>query len=273
MSTNKTQITSTTSNNKVSDNKSVFGPLGKYAVVAVIMVSVIVTTAILLDKELNTDEDKVAAIDNEVAAANMVALKTTTRVEDSNAAASIAVTPETNKAQDTTGETSEVQAHQTKVAVAIEKDETIATVKETIADSSSYAEQVSNSVLATSTQTTAKIESTSTDTIAENSVQERQSQYVAGSQNQQWLAPIEAYKLEQKQYMTEMFTRIKALESKQLDRYKERQEKQIQRLREQTTQQQQLIETLVLRNQERFDMRAASMQRHQEKREQMLNRI
>lgn len=289
MSTKKTEITSTTTNNKVSDNKGVFGPLGKYAVVAVIMVSIIVTTAIVLDKELSTAEDKVATLENEVVATNAVDLKTTTKAENSNAAASIEAIPETSETQDTTelaeietgpvnvqasaGETREVQAHKTKVPVAVETNETIATVKETVTDSSSYAEQVSNAVPAISTQSTAKIESARADTKAENSVQERQSQSVADNQNKQWLTRIEAYKLEQKQHMTEMFTRVKSLESKQLDRYKSHQEKQIQRLREQITQQQQMIETLVLRNQERFDMRAASMQHHQKKREQMLNRI
>ena len=291
MSTNKTEITSTTTKNKVNDNKAVFGPLGKYAVVAVIMVSLIVTTAIVLDKELSTEEDKVATLENEVAATNAVDSETTAKVEHSEAAASITAAPETSEAQDTTelaeietgaahvqasaGETGEVQAHETKVKVpvAVETNETIATVKETVADSSSYTEQTSNAVPAISTQTTAKIESTRTDTEAKNSVQESQSQSVADNQYKQWLSRIEAYKLEQKQHMTERLTRIKSLESEQLDQYKARQEKQIERLREQIAQQQQVIETLILRNQERFDMRAASMQRHQARREQMLNRI
>ena len=51
-----------------SDNKAVFGPLGKYAAIAVIMVSIIVTTAIMLDRQLNTVEQEIATIENEVAA-------------------------------------------------------------------------------------------------------------------------------------------------------------------------------------------------------------
>jgi hypothetical protein len=289
MSTKKTEITSTTTRNKVNDNKAVFGPLGKYAVVAVIMVGLIVTTAIVLDKELGTAEEKLAAVENEVAATNAVDSETTEKVEHSEAAASITVAAETSEAQDTTelaeietgaahvqassGETGEVQVHETKAPIAVETNETIATVKETVADSSSYTEQASNAVPAISTQTTAKIESARTDTKAKNSFQERQSQSVADNQYKQWPSRIEAYKLEQKQHMTERLTRIKSLESEQLDQYKVRQEKQIERLREQITQQQQMIETLILRNQERFDMRAASMQRHQARREQILNRI
>ena len=290
MSTKKTEITSTTTtDNKVSDNKAVFGPLGKYAVVAVIMVSIIVTTAIVLDKELGTAEEKLASVENEVAATNAVDEETAAKVESSEAAASIEVIAETAEAQGTTelaeietgsanaqaidAETAEVQADNSKVIIAIKANETTATVKETAADENSSVKQVSNLVHASSTQATAKIESARTDTKAKNSFQERQSQSVADNQYKQWLSRIEVYKLEQKQHMTETFTRIKSLESEQLDQYKARQEKQIERLREQITQQQQVIETLILRNQERFDMRAASMQRHQARREQMLNRI
>ena len=288
--TEKTEITSTTTtDNKVSDNKAVFGPLGKYAVVAVIMVSIIVTTAIVLDKELGTAEEKLAVAENKVAAANAVDEETAAKVESSEAATSIEVIAETDEAQGTAelaeietaavnvqasaAETAEVQPDETKVPVAVETNETIATVKETVADSSSNAEQTSNAVPAISTQTTAKIESVSTDTKTEDFVQERQSHSVGGNQNNEWLARIEAYKLEQKQHMTEMFTRIESLESEQLDQYKARQEKQIERLRGQITQQQQMIETLILRNKNGFDLRAASMQRRQAKREQMLNRI
>ena len=289
MSTKKTEITSTTNDNKVSDNKAVFGPLGKYAVVAVIMVSIIVTTAIVLDKELGSTEDKLAAVENEVAAENAVDEETSTKVESSEAAASIEVIAETSEVQDTielaeieTGpvsvqasadETTEAQTHETIVSVAVVPNEIIAIAKEAVADSGSNAEQTSNAVPAISTQMTAKIESASTDTKTEDPVRDSQSQYVANNQYKQWLSRIEVYKLEQKQHMTETFTRIKSLESEQLDQYKAHQKKQIERLREQIAQQQQVIETLILRNQERFDMRAASMQRHQVRREQILNRI
>ena len=52
---------------EATDNKAVFAPLGKYAVIAVIMVSIIVTTAIMLDKQLNTVDQQLAAIEKEVA--------------------------------------------------------------------------------------------------------------------------------------------------------------------------------------------------------------
>jgi len=287
----KTETTLSTADNKASDNKTIFGPLGKYAVIAVIMVSIIVTTAVVLDKELGTAEEKLAAVENEVAAANAAKEETMAKVENSEADASITatITPETNEVQDTTElaeietapvnaqvpdvKTADAQADDAKVVAAIETNETTATVKETLTDSNSNAEQVSNSVQTNPAQATAKIDSASTDTKTKDSIQGRQSQYVAGNQNKEWLARIEAYKLEQKQHMTEMFARIKSVESKQLDKYKTHQEKQIERLREQIAQQQQMIETLILRNKNGFDLRAANMQRRQAKREKMLNRI
>ncbi len=86
-------------------------------------------------------------------------------------------------------------------------------------------------------------------------------------------ARIKAYKLEQKQHLAEIFTRIKALESKQLERYKANQDGRIVRLRKQISEQHQMIETLVLRNKELFELRAANIQRNQDNREQTLNRI
>ena len=63
--------TETPSNNtSPTDNKAIFGPLGKYAVIAVIMVSIIVTTAIMLDKQLNTVDAQIAQIEADIAKVN-----------------------------------------------------------------------------------------------------------------------------------------------------------------------------------------------------------
>ncbi len=79
----------TTDSTPKTDNKSTFAPLGKYAAIAVIMVSVIVTTAIMLDKQLNSVEQELAAIESEVASLNNTE---TTALVESN--------PETKTEQD-----------------------------------------------------------------------------------------------------------------------------------------------------------------------------
>ena len=53
-------------NSTSTDNKALFGPLGKYAIVGVIMGSIIVTTAIMMDKQPDSKEH-IAAIEQEVA--------------------------------------------------------------------------------------------------------------------------------------------------------------------------------------------------------------
>ena len=109
--------------------------------------------------------------------------------------------------------------------------------------------------------------------MSKNSAADGQAQFAMAKRDQERQARIESYKLEQKQHMAEMFSRIKTLEAQQLDKYKASQDKQIERLRQQIARQEQLIEELILRNKDRFDMRAASMQRSQSNRAEMLNRI
>ena len=73
--------------------------------------------------------------------------------------------------------------------------------------------------------------------------------------------------------MAEMFARIKLFEAQHLDKYKTQQNKQVKRLHQKIAKQEQLIGALILRNKERVEMRAASIQRSQSNREKMLNSI
>ena len=86
-------------------------------------------------------------------------------------------------------------------------------------------------------------------------------------------ARIESYKVQQKSRMTEMFDRIKQLESKQLEQYKAQQAEQVARLRNRVSTQKEQIDALIQRNENLFELRSASMQRSQTRREQVLNRI
>ena len=251
MTTDKKSDQTTTA---VNDNRAVFGPLGTYAVVAVIMVSIIVTTAIMLDKELNTVEAKIAAIESEVTETHTDDTKnidtqetldtSTVVIADvsepivAEETAKIDVTPVA--AQPVTEQV--VEAPSAEVLVAIEESPV----------SSQKDEPVAN------------LETTEPEIAAQTS----QARFEQDNQ-----ARIEAYKLEQKQHMAEMFARIKSLESQQLDQYKTTQDEQISRLRNQLVSQQQMIDKLILRNKELFELRAANVQRVQHNREQALNRI
>ena len=262
MTTEKnTENTPTTA---AQDNKAVFGPLGKYAVVAVIMVSIIVTTAIMLDKQLNSVDQQIAAIEEEVAEMHAADTATTT-VEVEVVATAVTATETTTTAE-------------TEVKAAIETVEAAETVVETPTAEVLVAQEVTTAPAVTETvvsetdhktaQTNAAAPAQFELATAKSSAEARHAQLVKENQ-----ARIDAYKAEQKQHMTDMFARIKALESKQLDRYKAKQDGQIERLRQQIAQQQQMIEALVLRNKDLFELRAANVQRVQANREQVLNRI
>jgi len=254
----KTDNTSTTENskpdNKANSNKAVFGPLGKYAVIAVLMVSIIVTTAIMLDKQLGTVDEQLAVIEHEVSEMNKADTESAVTIATESTAAA--------EAQQTTEVVaSETTAINTPSADTLDSIE--AAPKETVSDSNQNTEQNSN---------TAPVAKTNPE-LTESTKPVRQAQFSAASKDKEWQARIEANKLEQKQHMAEMFTRVKTLEAQQLDRFKISQDEQIKRLRDQIAQQQQLIDAMVLRNKKYYEMREASVQRNQANREQILNRI
>ena len=238
-----------------SDNKAVFGPLGKYAAVAVIMVGIIVTTALMLDRQLQSVDEQIAAIEKEVASIHA-------------AEASI---PEQTATVETAGADVEVTEVEVTEEAASETVAVIETVAEpaAVAEAPAVQEAATPAVVATTEATTTTAPAPFEMAAAKNNAAQAHQEQLA-KENQ---ARIDVYKQEQKQHLSEMFARIKTLESRQLDRYKANQDSQIARLREQISQQQQMIEALVLRNRELFELRAANIQRSQNNREQALNRI
>ena len=60
----------------ISDHKVILGPLAKYGVVAVVIASIIVTTAIMMNKEFNEIDAQVAALEIEMAQQNQPELQT-----------------------------------------------------------------------------------------------------------------------------------------------------------------------------------------------------
>jgi len=241
------QATATT----VNDNKEVFGPLGTYAVVAVIMVSIIVTSAIMLDKQLNVVEGQIAAVESDMTEVQTIDSNNIYTVVNHEPATMIASTSETKAVQEAVV-TAEVEAAPAAEQIAeTPSAEVLVTIEET-------------AVTAQKTEQVTAVESIETITPVES----RQAQIAKENQDR-----TESYKLEQKQRMAEMFARIRSLESQQLDRYKSSQDEQIARLRDQVTSQQEKIDNLILRNKELFEVRAANVKKNQTNREQALNRI
>ncbi len=206
--------------------QSTFAPLGKYAAIAVVMVGIIVTTAIMLDKQLDKAETDIASIESSIKSE---------MAELNKVQANATVTTQTERqVQATTVSTSATD-------VDIEVAEIDTSVNNNLANN-----QPSEIIASTVT-----------------------AQTNAGSHQ----ARIESYKVQQRSRMTDMFDRIKQLESKQLEQYKTQQAEQVARLRNRVSTQQEQIDALIQRNENLFELRSASMQRSQAQREQMLNRI
>lgn len=243
------ETTKSETQESASSNKSVFGPLGKYAVVAVIMVSIIVTTAIMLDKQLNSVNQHIAEIESDVA--TMPAFASATEVTPVATETEVAVveTPQVEPVEAVVAETAQETAT-TKIITA-----EVAAVEVAITE-----KEIAVVTEATTEQPAATVTTVTVVNNGKDQARERQTR-------------IEAYKLEQKQRTAEMFARIKALESGYLDKYKETQDKQIARLRDQITNQQAMIDALIVRNKNLFEIRAANTQRNQSQREAILNRI
>ena len=252
-----------TSTPETNDNKAVFGPLGKYAAIAVIMVGIIVTTAIMLDRQLNTVDEQLAVLESEAAAAYAIESEATTEE---------VTTAEIEPTATDTSTTAKVETEEavTSETVAVATTPVATTIEAPAAEVVIAQETAATPVITTTNHNAVQARPVTQFelTTATSSAQTRQVQLA-----KEYQARIDTYKAEQKKNMSEMFTRIKALETKQLDRYKASQDGQIARLRKQITEQQQMIETLVLRNKDMFEMRAANVQRVQANREQVLNRI
>ena len=269
------KISEDTTPTTTNDNKAVFAPLGKYAAVAVIMVGIIITTAIMLDKQLKTVEEQLAELESEAAAAYATESDTTTDAivanKETSATAETNTTAKAETKAEATSETVAVAAAPiaTPVAIpvktAIEAPTAEVLVAQETATTADVTEISNNTV---QTRSAAELELATAETSAQTSSKTRQAQLAKENQ-----ARIDAFKAEQKKNMSEMFARIKTLEAQQLNRYKANQDDQITRLRKQITEQQQQIESLVLRNKDLFDLRAANVQRVQANREQVLNRI
>jgi len=276
---------SSTTINKKTDNKALFGPLGNYAIAGVIMVSIIVTAAIMLNKKLGTAAQHIATIEKEVAVSiaaeqyvNEPAAETTTSIETASAIdTESAIDSEKNEVQNTIEtatvaiapviteinaiETSEAPVAEAKAPAAIETADPVITAEETVSATGQNPVQV------------ASIKPATTETVNISPIQVPMPQLAAYNADQQWEARIQARKLEQKQYMAESFERIKSYESESLEKYKTHQDKRIEYLRERIVRQQELIEDLISRNKESYQAREANIQRYQTYREQMLNRI
>lgn len=295
-------MTDQTPNNQQTDKSNlVFRPLGNYAMIAVALVAIIVTTAIMLDDKQASVEDQLAEIEREVQSMNAELA-----LADHNA--EVNTSSEQNKLEvSSNADTSEVvkstasqneQAVSPKITLAetatAESIETGITTQITSTEAP-VAEVVTGVESATSSNLTPSNLTNGTTAIAmhharkassfDKALQVRQDaqqraetlKTEAKARTDKQIAESEervvTVKAENKQRISDNFTRISDLESQRLDAYRTEQDEKIARLRAQVDAQQKAIEALISNHNAQYELRAASIEQKRSHRQEVLNRI
>lgn len=243
MNTPDTTVDSKVDKKTVSDARIILGPLVKYALMGFVIVSVIITTAVMLDRQFNDIDRELAILKSELAAANPATVTNTETAEKArttdvvitNAAVYGAAT--TVIAENTETETPAAS----KVENKIEARTAIQPAESPIVAQTDTAEAVL-------TESAAKAE---TVTVIKNGD--------IGHFDQS----IEAVIAERKAYLKEM-DRI------YLEGYRARQEKQMQYMRQRLAGQKQRIKEMEARYQKRYDDHAGNVMQRQKWRENFL---
>lgn len=97
--TNKTTEAKAAEDKQPSDARIILGPLAKYAAVGLVLVGIIVTTAIMLDKQLNDIDREMAALEAELAEANEKARQDAANADQGKTTTEVAAakSPETER--------------------------------------------------------------------------------------------------------------------------------------------------------------------------------
>ncbi len=251
--TNKTTETNAAQDKQPSDARVILGPLAKYAAVGLVLVGIIVTTAIMLDKQLNDIDREMAALEAELAEANEKARQDAVNADQGK----------------TTTEVASVKSSETKdeaVEVA-RKDEIVAAPAQTkeIAKPAQVAKTEVPAVAETRTEAApvAVEKMVSQADPFEQSMEEiiaERNAYIEELIAQRE-ASIEAMIAERNAYMKEK-------DRVYLEDFKASQSEQLENMRKQLARQEQRIIEMEQRQKEIYELRAASIKEMQQRREE-----
>lgn len=240
MTDTKTPATETDNNeepNTPSDAVVILGPLVKYAAMGLVLVGIIITTAVMMDRQLNDIDREVAELEAQLAEAN-----------SSTETVIAADTPEQTSPQKTAA------AQQQAPAVSKPAEITVAAQPQAEAKAADNTVDAIPAVAATPTPKT---------TIATPVVQTTVAVSQAATEDDFVVQPMEEIIAERNAYLKE-----KDLEY--LEAFRASQEKKLEAMRERLTHQEQRIKEMESRYQEIYDIRAADMKEMQERRESFL---
>lgn len=262
-----------------SDNKHVFNPLGKYAIFAAITVSIIVTTAVMLDKQLNTASNNLAAIQAEIDTtqpqvlnlARAKELKTSENAAGSKAttvSTAVVTSTATKHPEKTVNVASATQINGKKplntASTPLPATPSIQTLKKT---NNKFAAVVTNREAApAASEPRPRFYHARQNNIAQNI-----------GHHERFMpenpAYIKAMRARQKRDMAEMFHRMNTIDAERLQQLELNQHRQIAALREQLGRQQHTINAMINRDKQILQMRRMAIQRVQQQRQYILNQI
>jgi len=249
-----TEIDNNEEQNKQSDARIILGPLVKYAAMGLVLVGIIITTAVMLDRQFNDIDHQVAELQAQLAQANM---DTAVEANADNAAGSQAKTTSTVEAKAVQQEPA-ISA----VAEATEAEKPAATpVVENSIDATPAVTQLAAQAVKTevnATESTVVEEAVAEDTVIEAAVAAK-----ANRHSDIFDESFDELIAERNHYLEER-------DRVYLEEFKASQERQLQFMRERLARQEQRIQEMEQRNQEIYDYRAADVKERQQMRENTL---
>lgn len=262
--TNKTTETNTAVEKQPSDARIILGPLAKYAAVGLVLVGIIITTAIMLDKQLNNIDREMAALEAELAEANEKARKDAANADQGKTTTEVAaVKPQETKvkAAEVVTATAEV-ARTDKIATAPAQVKEVAkTAVVAKTEVPAVAEIAKEAAPVATEQTFSQVDDAdSFEQSIEEVIAERNA-YIEKLIEQRE-ASIEAMIAEQNAYMKER-------DRVYLEELKAGQAQKLEKMREQLARQEQRIIEMEQRQKEIYELRAASIKEMQQMREEV----
>lgn len=229
-----------------SDARIILGPLVKYAAMGFVIVSIIITTAVMLDRQFNNIDREVAELEAQLAQANKNTVDevNTDTTADLHVTATPAIDIDATQQEPEITEVTEVE----KPAASVE----VNTVDTASAVTQPATQTNESEVVIAATPVTE-------DAVAEDAVIE--------AENNRY----DFFDKSMDEVIAERNTYLKEMDRVYLEEFKANQEKQLQFMRERLARQEKRIEQMEKRNQEIYDYRAANMKEMQLKRESFLD--
>jgi hypothetical protein len=235
MTDTKTPATETDNNedpNMPSDARVILGPLVKYAAMGLVLVGIIITTAVMMDRQLNDIDREVAELEAQLAQANAA----TDSVQTADADEQSSLEPQTAALP-------AEPAKSTVAEIAVAEKPEANVVNNTVAIPA-----VAQPVAQTTAIETSPVQAVAAETTADDDF---------------LIQPKEEIIAERNAYLKER-------DLEYLEAFKSSQDKKLELMRERLARQEQRIKEMESRYQEIYDIRAADMKEMQERRESFL---